>query len=139
MKLINFTVNFYVFPIFSCYCAYFFLKLQEFNFIINIFWYIARIQITYALSALKFWPILHKITKESDFHYDTIIFYIDIITCYSDLLLKLLESVISKLSIQIIWTSDSFVSFHHFQKTNLTKTIFLWKFMHISDKRNQFF
>ena len=33
----------------------------------------------------------------SDFHYDTNICYIDIITCNSDLLLKLLESVISKL------------------------------------------
>ena len=38
----------------------------------------------------------------SDFHNDTTISYIDIITCNSDSLLKLLESVSSKLSFQII-------------------------------------
>ena len=46
----------------------------------------------------------------SDFHYYTIICDSDIIICNSDSLLKLLGAVISKLSIQIIWTSD-FVSF----------------------------
>ena len=35
IKLINFMVNYYVFAIFSCYFAYFFLKVQEFSSRIN--------------------------------------------------------------------------------------------------------
>ena len=89
-----------------------------------------------ALSSLDFLPFHYKITKMSDFNYDRIYCYSDIFTCYSVSLLKLLESVISKLSIQIIWTSIFFI-FHHFQERQILKTVSSsYKMMHISDQRN---
>ena len=68
-----------------------------------------------------------KITKMSDFHHDTIICYIDIITCNSDSLLNILESVISKLSFKIIWTSDCFSFFIIFKKDKSYKMHLLAK------------
>ena len=65
--------------------------------------------------------------KMSDFHYDAIICYIDISTCKSDSLLKLLESVISKLSFQIIWTSDFFSFFIVFKTDKSYKSHLLAK------------
>ena len=61
----------------------------------------------------------------SDFHYDTIICDSDIITCNSDPLPKLLEAVISKLSIQIIWTSDFFIIFFIILKKDKSYKMYL--------------
>ena len=49
------------------------------------------------------------------------------VTTYSDSLLKLLESVISKLSIQIIWKSDPFSVFIIFKKDKSYKRYLLAK------------
>ena len=66
---------------------------------------------------------------------------INIITCKSDSLLKLFESVISKLSIQIIWTSDSFSVFIIFKTDKSYKRYLLVKkiYAYISDQRNHSF
>ena len=58
----------------------------------------------------------------SDFHYDTIICCIDIITCNSDSLLKLLESVISKFLNHL---DKSFYSFFIIFKTDKSYKMYL--------------
>ena len=113
---------YFVFPIFPAI-----EPIQEFNSII-ICYSILR---AFKLPLPQYLKVLtHSLKNHS--HYD-------ISTCESASLLKLLESVISKLSIQIIWTSDSFFSFHHFQERQiLQKVSSCEKSMHISDQRNHF-
>ena len=121
IKFINLKVYF-VFPIFPAI-----EPIQEFNSIIIC----NSILRAFKLPLPQYLKVLtHSLQNHS--HYD-------IITCYSDSLLKLLESVISKLSIQIIWTSDSFSVFTIFKKDKSYKRYLLVKkSIHISDQRNHF-